>query len=152
MYGDSILKEWYDKINDALSVETLEEIRISVFGKKGVLAAEFAKMKDLSGQEKGKLAKELNTHKASLMNEFTAKKISGIRFNMQVAGYLFIFSPFGCYRAFSYYCTLWSCLFSERARWCIVCRECQHVLVSIQSAWLFQQAVNQRRGDRPSVL
>ena len=46
------MKEWYDKINDAISFETLEEIRIAVFGKKGVLAAEFAKMKDLSGKEK----------------------------------------------------------------------------------------------------
>jgi len=70
------LKEWYDKINDAKSVETLEEIRIAVFGKKGVLAAEFAKMKGLSGKEKGVLAKELNTHKSALMNEFTAKKIT----------------------------------------------------------------------------
>jgi phenylalanyl-tRNA synthetase alpha chain len=70
------LKEWYDKINDATTVETLEEIRISIFGKKGVLAAEFAKMKGLSGPEKGKLAKELNTHKSALMNEFTAKKIT----------------------------------------------------------------------------
>jgi len=70
------LKEWYDKINNASSVETLEEIRIAVFGKKGVLAAEFAKMKGLSGAEKGKLAKELNSHKSALMNEFTAKKIT----------------------------------------------------------------------------
>jgi len=70
------LKEWYDKINEATSVETLEEIRISVFGKKGILAAEFSKMKGLSGPEKGKLAKELNSHKSALMNEFTAKKIT----------------------------------------------------------------------------
>jgi len=70
------LKEWYDKINEAQSVETLEEIRVSVFGKKGVFATEFAKMKDLCGAEKGKLAKELNAHKSSLMNEFTAKKIT----------------------------------------------------------------------------
>ena len=70
------MKEWYDKINDASSVETLEEIRIAVFGKKGVLAAEFAKMKGLSGKEKGVLAKELNTHKSALMNEFTVKKIT----------------------------------------------------------------------------
>ncbi len=70
------MKEWYDKINEAQSVETLEEIRVSVFGKKGVFATEFAKMKDLCGAEKGKLAKELNTHKSSLMNEFTAKKIT----------------------------------------------------------------------------
>ena len=69
------MKEWYDKINEAQSVATLEEIRISLFGKKGVLAGEFAKMKGLSGAEKGKLAKELNTHKSALMNEFTAKKI-----------------------------------------------------------------------------
>ena len=69
------MKEWYDKINDAKDVETLEEIRIAVFGKKGVLAAEFGKMKGLSGPEKGKLAKELNTHKSALMNEFTAKKV-----------------------------------------------------------------------------
>ncbi len=70
------MKEWYDKINEAQSVETLEEIRVSVFGKKGVFATEFAKMKDLCGAEKGKLAKELNAHKSSLMNEFTAKKIT----------------------------------------------------------------------------
>ena len=70
------MKEWYNKINDASSVETLEEIRIAVFGKKGILAAEFGKMKGLSGAEKGKLAKELNQHKSALMNEFTAKKIT----------------------------------------------------------------------------
>ncbi len=70
------MKEWYDKINEAQSVETLEDIRVSVFGKKGVFATEFAKMKDLCGAEKGKLAKELNAHKSSLMNEFTAKKIT----------------------------------------------------------------------------
>ena len=70
------MKEWYDKIKEAQSVETLEEIRISVFGKKGVLAAEFAKMKTASNEEKGKIAKELNTHKSTLMNEFTARKIT----------------------------------------------------------------------------
>ncbi len=70
------MKEWYDKINEAQSVETLEEIRIAVFGKKGVLAAEFAKMKTAANEEKGKIAKELNTHKSALMSDFTARKIT----------------------------------------------------------------------------
>ena len=69
------MTEWYDKIEKAQSVEQLEEIRISVFGKKGVLAAEFAKMKTAPNEEKAQIAKDLNNHKTALMNEFTAKKI-----------------------------------------------------------------------------
>jgi len=69
------LKEWYDAIKEAQSVEKLEDIRISVFGKKGVLAEEFAKMKSAPDNEKSQIAKELNTHKNELMNEFSAKKI-----------------------------------------------------------------------------
>lgn len=70
------MKEWYDAINEAQNVEKLEEIRISLFGKKGVLAAEFAKMKTAPNEQKAQIAKELNTHKSSLMNEFTARKIT----------------------------------------------------------------------------
>lgn len=70
------MKEWYEKIKEAQSVESLEDIRISVFGKKGILAVEFAKMKSASSEEKAQIAKDLNTHKQSLMNEFTAKKIA----------------------------------------------------------------------------
>jgi len=69
------LKEWYDKINDASSVDELEEIRIAVFGKKGVLAQEFIKMKSAPNEQKSQIAKDLNTHKSALMSEFTAKKI-----------------------------------------------------------------------------
>ncbi len=69
------MKEWYDAIQEAQSVERLEEIRISVFGKKGVLAAEFVKMKKAPNEEKATIAKELNTHKANLMSEFTVRKI-----------------------------------------------------------------------------
>ncbi len=71
----NILKEWYDKINEAQNVESLEEIRIAVFGKKGVLAHEFAKMKSASNEEKAQIAKDLNTHKATLTNNLNAKKI-----------------------------------------------------------------------------
>ncbi|MDD2789105.1 MAG: phenylalanine--tRNA ligase subunit alpha [Sulfurimonas sp.] len=69
------MKEWYDAIKEAQSVEKLEDIRISVFGKKGVLADAFAGMKNAPDNEKSQIAKELNTHKNELMNEFTAKKI-----------------------------------------------------------------------------
>ena len=70
------MNEWYDKIEKAQSVEALEDIRISVFGKKGVLAKEFAKMKSAKNEDKANIAKELNEHKSRLMNEFTAKKIT----------------------------------------------------------------------------
>ena len=71
----NILKEWYDKINEAQDVESLEEIRIAIFGKKGILAAEFARMKTASNEEKSQIAKELNTHKSALTNNLNAKKI-----------------------------------------------------------------------------
>ncbi|SFV74906.1 Phenylalanyl-tRNA synthetase alpha chain [hydrothermal vent metagenome] len=69
------MKEWYNAIENAQSVEELEEIRISVFGKKGVLAQEFIKMKSAPNEEKAQIAKELNKHKTALMDQFTAKKI-----------------------------------------------------------------------------
>jgi len=71
----SRLKHWYDVITEAQSVEKIEEIRISIFGKKGVLAAEFAKMKEASDEEKSKIAQELNIHKNALMNELVQRKI-----------------------------------------------------------------------------
>ncbi|MDD2652520.1 MAG: phenylalanine--tRNA ligase subunit alpha [Sulfurimonas sp.] len=69
------MKQWYDAIQEARSVEKIEEIRISVFGKKGVLAAEFARMKEAPDEEKAKIAQELNIHKNALMNELAARKI-----------------------------------------------------------------------------
>ncbi|MCK9454339.1 MAG: phenylalanine--tRNA ligase subunit alpha [Sulfurimonas sp.] len=71
----NLLKEWYDAIKDASSVERIEEIRIAVFGKKGVLAVEFAKMKSVPDEEKSKVAQELNSHKSALMNELAQRKI-----------------------------------------------------------------------------
>lgn len=69
------MNEWYEAINRACSVAEIEEIRIGIFGKKGVLAAEFAKLKSASEEEKVSIAQELNSHKNALMNELTAKKI-----------------------------------------------------------------------------
>jgi len=68
------LKEWYNAIDNAETVERLEEIRIAVFGKKGVLAAEFAKMKSAPNEEKSAIAKELNIHKAKLTAQLSERK------------------------------------------------------------------------------
>ncbi|HHH72719.1 MAG TPA: phenylalanine--tRNA ligase subunit alpha [Sulfuricurvum sp.] len=68
------MQEWYDAIASAQNVEKLEEIRIAVFGKKGVLAGEFAKMKSIPNEEKGVFAKELNMHKSRLTEAFNARK------------------------------------------------------------------------------
>jgi len=68
------LKEWYDAIEAAEDVAKLEEVRIAVFGKKGVLAGEFAKMKSIPNEEKGAFAKELNLHKAKLTEAFNLRK------------------------------------------------------------------------------
>ena len=70
------MKQWYDKIDTAESVDKLEELRIAIFGKKGVLAAEFAKMKTAPNQDKAKIAKELNIYKAELMSLLNEKKMT----------------------------------------------------------------------------
>lgn len=64
------MKELEDKIIQAISLEDLEKVRIELFGKKGVLAAEFAKMKDIPGAEKKAFAQGLNEKKAKLQEIF----------------------------------------------------------------------------------
>ena len=64
------MKELEDKIVQAASLEDLEKVRIELFGKKGVLAAEFAKMKDIPGPGKKAFAQGLNEKKAKLQEIF----------------------------------------------------------------------------------
>ena len=68
------MKEWYEKIRSADSVEDLENIRIAIFGKKGILAEQFEQMKSVPNEEKGSFAKELNTHKSELTSLFNEQK------------------------------------------------------------------------------
>jgi phenylalanyl-tRNA synthetase alpha chain len=68
------LKEWYDAIEAAESIDRLEEIRIAVFGKKGVLTDAFSKMKSAPNEEKAAIAKELNTHKGKLTGLLNERK------------------------------------------------------------------------------
>jgi len=67
------MKELEDKIVQANSLETLEKVRVELFGKKGVLAAQFAKMKDVPGPEKKAFAQGLNENKAALQESFDAR-------------------------------------------------------------------------------
>ena len=64
-----------EKIKQANDLKTLENVRIEIFGKKGVLAAEFAKMKEVPNNEKKEFAKNLNIQKAKLTNLFDIKKL-----------------------------------------------------------------------------
>ncbi len=53
-------------IEQANTLEALEKVRIELFGKKGALSAEFAKLKDVPGPEKKAFAEGLNKKKAKL--------------------------------------------------------------------------------------
>ena len=68
------MDNWYEKIRYAQSVGELEEIRIAIFGKKGVLAQQFEEMKTVPNDQKANFAKELNTHKAELTSLFNEQK------------------------------------------------------------------------------
>jgi len=61
------------QINDANSLAELEKVRIDLFGKKGTLAKEFAKLKDVPGPEKKAFAEGLNKNKAALQSHFDAR-------------------------------------------------------------------------------
>lgn len=69
------MQEWYDAIKSADSIDKIEEIRIAVFGKKGIMNAEFARMKDIPDTEKGTFAKELNIHKEGLNALLVERKL-----------------------------------------------------------------------------
>ena len=64
------MKELEDKIVQTETLEALEKVRIEIFGKKGVLSSQFAKMKDIPGKEKKAFAEGLNKTKASLQSKF----------------------------------------------------------------------------------
>ena len=62
------------KIENASTLDELEKVRIELFGKKGVLAREFAKLKTIPNEEKKEFAKHLNELKAKLTQYFEVKK------------------------------------------------------------------------------
>jgi phenylalanyl-tRNA synthetase alpha chain len=68
------LQEYIDKINSSKTLKELEDVRVEIFGKKGVLAEQFAKMKDIPNEDKKEFAKNLNIQKANLTNIFDDRK------------------------------------------------------------------------------
>lgn len=66
--------EWLDKINNADSLDLLENLRIETLGKKGIITSEFAKMKDIPGPEKKEFAANLNKQKAEVTEAIEARK------------------------------------------------------------------------------
>ncbi len=68
------MKEWINKINEADSLEVLEDIRVAVLGKKGVFNAEFSKMKTVPNEEKAQFAKDLNIFKGQFASTLNFKK------------------------------------------------------------------------------
>ncbi len=69
-----MIKEWLEKIESSDSLENLESIRIEVLGKKGVLTAQFAKMKDVPNKDKKEFAQNLNTQKVEISEAIENKK------------------------------------------------------------------------------
>ncbi len=61
------------QINDANSLAELEKVRIELFGKKGALSKEFAKLKDVPGPEKKAFAEGLNKNKEALQTSFDSR-------------------------------------------------------------------------------
>ncbi len=64
------MKTLEDKILQATTIELLEKVRIEIFGKKGTLTSQFAKLKEIPNDEKKAFAEDLNNKKTHLQNLF----------------------------------------------------------------------------------
>ncbi len=69
------MTQWIEKINNATSLEELENLRIDTLGKKGILTLEFAKMKSVPNEEKKAFAENLNKNKTLITDALEAKKV-----------------------------------------------------------------------------
>ena len=68
------MEELKVKIENCTNLDDLEIARVEIFGKKGVLSKEFAKLKDIPPAQKKDFAKSLNDKKVALNEIFEAKK------------------------------------------------------------------------------
>ena len=68
------MKEWLNKIKLVKSIKDLEELRIQILGKKGLLTNEFSKLKDIPDIDKKKFAKNLNEQKTLIHSQLEKKK------------------------------------------------------------------------------
>ena len=70
------MRNYIQKIKSLKDLKELEKLRVEIFGKKGVLAASFSKLKTLPNEKKKEFAKELNLLKAELTDLLQEKKES----------------------------------------------------------------------------
>lgn len=68
------MDEMISKIYSSKTLDELDEIRVKLFGKKGLITAEFSKIKDLKADEKKEFAQKLNEKKETLNNAILEKK------------------------------------------------------------------------------
>ena len=66
--------DYTQKIESVLTLKELEEVRVSLLGKKGLLTAEFAKLKSLPNDKKKEFAKTLNDTKAHINQSLADKR------------------------------------------------------------------------------
>jgi phenylalanine--tRNA ligase, alpha subunit len=66
--------EMISKIYSSKTLDELDEIRVKLFGKKGLITAEFSKIKDLKADEKKEFAQKLNEKKEILNSAILEKK------------------------------------------------------------------------------
>jgi len=70
------LKEWLTKIDNAKDLNELEDLRVKILGKKGIITSEFAKMKTLPNEEKKAFAQKLNENKELFNKKLEERKIA----------------------------------------------------------------------------
>ncbi len=63
------------EIKNVATLEDLEKLRVSLLGKNGIITKKFKELKNLSNDEKKKVAKELNELKEKAINLINEKKI-----------------------------------------------------------------------------
>ena len=68
------MKELITKLQNTNSLELLEELRVEVLGKKGLLAKEFARLKDIPNKDKKEFAQNINSFKVEFNSAFEDKK------------------------------------------------------------------------------
>jgi phenylalanyl-tRNA synthetase alpha chain len=68
------LQEWLDKIYKTTNIVEIENIRVDLFGKKGALTLEFARLKDIPNEEKKAFAQNLNEQKEVFTKAIEFKK------------------------------------------------------------------------------
>lgn len=68
------MQDCIEKINNSKSLEQLEQLRVDILGKKGILTLEFAKMKNVINEEKKAFAQNLNTQKTQITKALDTQK------------------------------------------------------------------------------